>query len=258
VDEFHTFNRCLDGAMAFAVTEHARKCAQSSAEEGTARLGSFAHELRNRLAAATMSFDLLKRGRVGIDGSTGQVLGRSLRGLHALIDLSLAEVRLESSVQRRQRVGISKLVEEVGLEASIDASARVSHSSSRPASAASTRYAADEAEGLAHEGWPWLRSFDAGASLVLKLDLPGLTEKDVQLTVQQEVLSLTGERQPDAPEGYSVHRQERTPLKFARSFALPCRVDSEKSTAVLKDGVMTITLPKTPDAQPRQIRIKAQ
>jgi signal transduction histidine kinase len=110
--------------MAFAVTEHARKCAQSSAEEGTARLGSFAHELRNRLAAATMSFDLLKRGRVGIDGSTGQVLGRSLRGLHALIDLSLAEVRLESSVQRRQRVGISKLVEEVGLEASIDASAR--------------------------------------------------------------------------------------------------------------------------------------
>jgi HSP20 family protein len=119
-------------------------------------------------------------------------------------------------------------------------------------------YTADETEGLGHEGWPWLHSFDAGASLVLKADLPGLTEKDVHLTVQQEVLSLTGERKPDAPEGYFVHRQERTPIKFARSFALPCRVDSEKSTAVLKNGVMTITLPKTPDAQPRQINIKAQ
>jgi HSP20 family protein len=117
---------------------------------------------------------------------------------------------------------------------------------------------ADEAEGLGHDGWPWLRFFDAGASLVLKADLPGLTEKDVHLTVQQEVLSLTGERKPDAPEGYFVHRQERTPIKFARSFALPCRVDSERSTAVLENGVMTITLPKTPDAQPRQISIKAQ
>jgi HSP20 family protein len=119
-------------------------------------------------------------------------------------------------------------------------------------------YTADEPEALAHEGWPWLRFFDAGVSLVLKADLPGMTEKDVRLTVQQEVLSLTGERKPDAPEGYFVHRQERTPLKFARSFALPCRVDSEKSTAVLENGVMTITLPKTPEAQPRQISIKVQ
>jgi len=119
-------------------------------------------------------------------------------------------------------------------------------------------YTADEAEGLGLEGWPWLRFFDAGASLVLKADLPGLTEKDVRLTVQQEVLSLTGERKPDAPADYFVHRQERTPIEFARSFALPCRIDPEKSTAVLKNGVMTITLPKTPDAQPRQINIKAQ
>lgn len=119
-------------------------------------------------------------------------------------------------------------------------------------------YTADEAEGLGHDGWPWLRFFDAGTSLVLKADLPGLTEKDVRLTVQQEMLSLTGERKPDAPEGYFAHRQERTPIKFARSFTLPCRVDSEKSTAVLKNGVMTITLPKALDAQPRQISIKAQ
>jgi HSP20 family protein len=116
----------------------------------------------------------------------------------------------------------------------------------------------DEAEGLGRDGWPWLRFFDAGTSLVLKTDLPGLTEKDVGLAVQQNVLTLTGERKLDAPEGYFVHRQERTPFKFARSFVLPCRIDAEKSTAVLKDGVMTITLPKAPDAQPRQINIKAQ
>lgn len=119
-------------------------------------------------------------------------------------------------------------------------------------------YTADEAEGLGHEGWPRLRLFDSGGSLVLTADLPGVLEKDVRISVQQDVLSMTGERKPDAPDDYFVHRQERTPIKFARSFALPCRIDSEKSTAVLKDGVMTVTLVKTPDSQPRQINIKAQ
>jgi HSP20 family protein len=116
----------------------------------------------------------------------------------------------------------------------------------------------DEAELLSRGAFPALRFFDDGAGLVLKVDLPGLSEKDVKLTLQQDVLTLSGERKPDAPEGYYAHRQERAPVKFARSFTLPCRVDPEKTSASMKDGVMTVALTKAADAQPRQIAIKAQ
>ena len=119
--------------------------------------------------------------------------------------------------------------------------------------------AADEPERLwGRARWPRLSLADAGESLVLKAELPGLTEKDLQLSIQKDVLTMSGERKPDAPEGYLVHRQERAPLKFARSFTLPCKVDPEKSAATLKDGVLTLTLAKAPEAQPRQITVKVQ
>jgi len=85
--------------------------------------------------------------------------------------------------------------------------------------------------------------------------MPGLGDKDVQLSVQKDVLTLSGERKFDAPEGYYMHRQERSPIRFSRSFTLPCKVDPDKSTAALKDGVLTVTLSKIPDEQPRQIAI---
>jgi len=95
-------------------------------------------------------------------------------------------------------------------------------------------------------------------SLVLRADLPGLAERDVQLTILKDAITLSGERKPDAPEGHYVHRQERAPVRFSRSFGLPCKVDAEKSTATLKNGVLTVTLAKAADAQPRQIAVKAQ
>jgi len=118
---------------------------------------------------------------------------------------------------------------------------------------------ADETERLWARGrWPRLTLADAGASLVFKAEVPGLTEKDLQLSIHQDVLTMSGERKQDVPEGYFVHRQERAPLKFARSFTLPCKVDPDKSTATLKDGVLTVTLTKAPEAQPRQIAVKVQ
>jgi len=118
---------------------------------------------------------------------------------------------------------------------------------------------AEEAERLSARGrWPRLSLADAGVSLVIKAEVPGLAEKDVQLSIHQDVLTMSGERKQDAPEGYFVHRQERAPLKFARSFTLPCKVDPEKTTATLKDGVLTVTLAKAPESQPRQIAVKVQ
>lgn len=116
---------------------------------------------------------------------------------------------------------------------------------------------AEETERLwARSAWPRLSLSDGGANLVLKAEVPGLSEKDIHLSIQKDVLTMSAERKPDVPEGYIVHRQERTPLRFSRSFTLPCKVDPEKVTAALKDGVLTVTLAKAPEAQPRQIAVK--
>lgn len=106
--------------------------------------------------------------------------------------------------------------------------------------------------------WPRANLIDAGSQLVLTAEVPGLSEKDITLTLNQEVLSISGERKVQAPEGYSAHRQERAAVSFSRSFALPCRVDAERASASVKNGILTVTLEKTADAMPRQISVKAQ
>ena len=124
VDEFRTLNRCLDEAIAQAVTEHARQRELALADRGTERMGFLAHELRNRLANAMLAFGALKNGTVGIGGSTGALLGRNLVALRDLIDRSLAAVRLEAGLHRRERVPLPQLMEEVELAAAIEAKAR--------------------------------------------------------------------------------------------------------------------------------------
>jgi HSP20 family protein len=98
---------------------------------------------------------------------------------------------------------------------------------------------------------------DEGTSFVLRADVPGLTQDDFQISVAGNTVTLRGERKLEVPEGHSVHRRERRALRFAKSFELPTRVDADKTTATLKNGVLTLTLPKVADAQPRQISVKA-
>jgi HSP20 family protein len=105
--------------------------------------------------------------------------------------------------------------------------------------------------------WPRANLIDAGSSLIVTAEVPGLTDKDIELTLNQDVLSISGERQVKAPEGYSAHRQERPAVSFARSFALPCRVNADRTTASVKNGILTVTLEKAADAMPRQIAVKA-
>lgn len=131
-DEFKTFNLCLDDAIAQAVTEFARQRDISVSEQETERLGFFAHELRNLLSNAMLAFEVLKTGTVGVGGSTGAVLGRNLIALRDLIDRSLAAVRLEAGLQRRQHVPLTALMEDVEVAAAMQARARVSGSTSRP------------------------------------------------------------------------------------------------------------------------------
>jgi HSP20 family protein len=98
---------------------------------------------------------------------------------------------------------------------------------------------------------------DEGSSFVLRADVPGLSESDLQINVAGNTVTLRGERKVQVPEGYSVHRRERSAVSFAKSFQLPARVDAEKVTAKLKHGVLTLSLPKAAEAQPRQISVTA-
>jgi HSP20 family protein len=106
-------------------------------------------------------------------------------------------------------------------------------------------------------GWPRANLMDTGAELVLVAEVPGLTEKDISLTLSQDSLTLKGTRPAEVPEGYSVHRQERGSIQFARTFALPTRIDAEKGGAVVKHGLLTVTLPKAAEVRPRQISVRA-
>jgi HSP20 family protein len=104
---------------------------------------------------------------------------------------------------------------------------------------------------------PRVNVFDTGAELLVTADVPGLTEKELDITLHDGVLTLVGERKADAPEGYHVHRQERGSYRFKRSFALPAKVDPEKTAAVVKDGVLEVKLAKAAEARPRQIAVRS-
>lgn len=104
---------------------------------------------------------------------------------------------------------------------------------------------------------PRVQLFDAGAQLVVQVDVPGLTDKDIQLTLHDNTLTIAGQRTVKPQEGYTSHRQERESYKFTRSFALPVRVDGEQTRATVKDGVLTVELAKVKEAQPKQIAVRA-
>ena len=100
--EFHILNRCLDTAIADSVTEHARITAAAAVTDEMERTGRVMHELRNRLNTAMFAFDVLKRGTVGIGGSTGAVLGGSLVAMRSFVDNSLADIRTEQVISVRR------------------------------------------------------------------------------------------------------------------------------------------------------------
>lgn len=104
--------------------------------------------------------------------------------------------------------------------------------------------------------WPRASLDDNGNALVFRAEVPGLNERDIELNIDGATLSLKGERKDTAPEGYSVHRKERRAYRFARSFSLPTKIDPDAVEATLKNGVLTVTLPKAKEAQPRQISVR--
>ena len=124
-DDFRVLNRCLDDAIAGAVTEFGRGRNLDDADaRGHERLGFLAHELRNLLNTSILAFDVLQTGDVGVGGSTGQVLRRSLLGARDLIDRSLAEVRLTQGIQNLEHLAVAAFIGEIAQAAILEANQR--------------------------------------------------------------------------------------------------------------------------------------
>lgn len=113
----------------------------------------------------------------------------------------------------------------------------------------------EEPWSLSEATWPRVNLYDTGTSLLLTAEVPGLGPNDIQIQLENDVLTLTGERKVQVPQGYKPHRRERGSLSFTRSFSLPYKVDADKINATVKDGVLSVEMTKVPEAQPRQIKI---
>jgi HSP20 family protein len=111
-------------------------------------------------------------------------------------------------------------------------------------------------------GRPWSPAVDiveTEDALTLKADVPGVNINAIDIRVENNTLTLTGNRKFEKNEkikGY--HRIERSYGEFVRSFALPNTVDTEKVAADYKDGVLTISLPRKESAKPRQVKVAVQ
>jgi len=104
-------------------------------------------------------------------------------------------------------------------------------------------------------GWPRANLVDAGDALILEAEIAGMDENDLRIETCDDVLTIAGERRLPKFEGYSVHRQERSDVRFSRSFTFPQKIDFEHVSAETKNGILTVRLPKAPESKPRAISV---
>jgi HSP20 family protein len=113
------------------------------------------------------------------------------------------------------------------------------------------------------EGWfagamaPALDMSETDTAIEVRVDLPGITAKDIDIQVNSNVLTISGERQEDKEEkGKTFHRVERRYGNFSRSVTLPSNVVESEVAAEYRDGVLTIKLPKTEESKAHKIKVK--
>ncbi len=106
-------------------------------------------------------------------------------------------------------------------------------------------------------GWaPPLDLTEDKDNLVATMEIPGLSKEHLDVTVHEGVLSISGERsESKQDENAQAHRRERVYGRFHRSISLPKPVNSDSIKAMYRDGILTVTMPKTEEAKPRQIEV---
>jgi HSP20 family protein len=117
--------------------------------------------------------------------------------------------------------------------------------------------------GDGEEGWlsgaaaPALDMSETETAVDVRMDLPGITAKDIDIQVNGNLLTVSGERKEEKEEkGKMFHRVERSYGGFSRTVRLPCAVNESEVAAEYKDGVLTIKLPKTEELKAHKIKVK--
>lgn len=116
----------------------------------------------------------------------------------------------------------------------------------------------DGSPGFGDGSWgPRASLRDEGERLVLRAELPGYEEGDLDVSLERDVLTLRGAHEVDVPEGFQARHRERRGVRFTRTFTLPVPVEADGAEARLEDGVLTLTLPKAASARPTKVTVRA-
>ena len=99
--------------------------------------------------------------------------------------------------------------------------------------------------------------YETDEAIVVIAEMPGADQASVNITLEKNVLTINGQAKNSVPEGYRLALGEYGSGDYERRFALSQAVDRDEITASVKDGILTLTLPKAKEAQPRSIKVKA-
>lgn len=111
-------------------------------------------------------------------------------------------------------------------------------------------------QGQLFSGWsPALDLYQNNDNVVAVIELPGMRKEDIEISLHDGILTISGERKSETSNGEKAERTERYVGKFRRNVTLPTRVDASKVSATYRDGILTVTLAKAEEAKPKQIRV---
>ena len=105
-------------------------------------------------------------------------------------------------------------------------------------------------------GYPAMNVWMDEDSAVVTAELPGVIPENIDISVEDDTLTLRGDRRPDTEEGVTYHRRERRQGRFVRTYKLPFRVDAEQVEATFQNGVLNIVLPRAEEDKPRKITVR--
>jgi len=105
-------------------------------------------------------------------------------------------------------------------------------------------------------GWsPALDLYQSSDNVVAVLELAGMRKEDIEISLHDGMLTISGERKSSSSNGEKAERTERYVGSFRRSISLPTPVDANKVSATYRDGILTVTLPKAEEAKPKRIEV---
>jgi HSP20 family protein len=113
----------------------------------------------------------------------------------------------------------------------------------------------EDEENHENNSHPLTNVFDNGEALIVKMELPAVLEEEMDISLLQNILTIEVNKEKPVPEGYKVHRKERTGFNFKWRYKLPYKIDNTKVNAKLENGVLTLTMEKHAEEKPRTIKI---